>query len=163
MSIEEESTSAISDAIGDITSDGDDTDIYEDADVYDMDGEYESAVMEEDYGEGYDGEEDNAAEGMSADDGVSEDSEESDISGEEDGETPAGQDAAGGSGWVDPVAIWHNERSNLGFADGHAEKHRWVDQGTIEAAREGLNNASVSLGDKDIEYMRRFYPYDQLK
>ncbi len=72
-------------------------------------------------------------------------------------------DAGGGSGWVDPVAIWHNERSNLGFADGHAEKHRWVDEGTIEAAREGKTGASVSLGDKDIEYMRRFYPYEQLR
>ncbi len=72
-------------------------------------------------------------------------------------------DMTGGSGWVDPVAIWHNERSNLGYADGHAEKHRWVDETTIEAAREGRNNASVKLGDKDIEYMRRFYPYDQLR
>ncbi len=69
----------------------------------------------------------------------------------------------GGSGWTDPVAIWHNERSNLGYADGHAEKHRWVDDGTIEAAREGKTGASVTLGDKDIDYMRRFYPYDQLR
>ncbi len=66
-------------------------------------------------------------------------------------------------GWVDPVAIWHNERSNLGFADGHAEKHRWVDEETIEAAREGKINTPVQLGDTDIEYMRRFYPYDQLR
>ncbi len=72
-------------------------------------------------------------------------------------------DMAGGSGWVDPVAIWHNERSNLGFADGHAEKHRWVDEGTIEAAREGKTGASVSLGDKDIDYVRRFYPYEKLR
>ncbi len=71
--------------------------------------------------------------------------------------------APDGSNWIDPVAIWHNERSNLGFADGHAEKHRWVDEETIEAAREGKINAGVKLGTKDLEYMKRNYPYESLR
>jgi prepilin-type processing-associated H-X9-DG protein len=29
--------------------------------------------------------------------------------------------------WGDPFAILHNDRSTLGYADGHAEKHQWED------------------------------------
>jgi len=39
-----------------------------------------------------------------------------------------------GDTWVDPLAIWHNKRSCLGWADIHAEKHRWLDRRTIEMA-----------------------------
>jgi prepilin-type N-terminal cleavage/methylation domain-containing protein/prepilin-type processing-associated H-X9-DG protein len=28
--------------------------------------------------------------------------------------------------WVDPVSMWHNKKTTLGFADGHAEIHTWV-------------------------------------
>ncbi len=28
--------------------------------------------------------------------------------------------------WTDPIAIFHAEKSTFGFADGHAEKHRWL-------------------------------------
>ncbi len=45
--------------------------------------------------------------------------------------------------WTDPVAIFHIDRSTLGFADGHAEKHTWLDESTIEMSRlakEGDNN-----------------------
>jgi prepilin-type N-terminal cleavage/methylation domain-containing protein/prepilin-type processing-associated H-X9-DG protein len=28
--------------------------------------------------------------------------------------------------WVDPVSMWHNKKTTLGFADGHAEMHTWV-------------------------------------
>ncbi len=28
--------------------------------------------------------------------------------------------------WIDPIAIFHADQSTLGFADGHAEKHRWL-------------------------------------
>ncbi len=27
--------------------------------------------------------------------------------------------------WIDPLAVWHNRRSGMGFADGHAEMHHW--------------------------------------
>lgn len=41
--------------------------------------------------------------------------------------------------WIDPIAIFHNDRSTLGFADGHAEKQTWIGDGpneTIEWAHE---------------------------
>jgi len=34
--------------------------------------------------------------------------------------------------WTDPVAMWHNKRTTLGFADGHAEMHEWKDQYFID-------------------------------
>ncbi len=33
--------------------------------------------------------------------------------------------------WQDPIAIRHNERSAFGFADGHAEMHKWQDKRTL--------------------------------
>ena len=54
--------------------------------------------------------------------------------------------------WRDPIAIWHNKRSTLGFADGHAEMHGWVDQETI-------GYSAVQPDNPDLEYMRRGYPH----
>ncbi len=36
--------------------------------------------------------------------------------------------------WIDAPAIWHNNGSTFGFADGHAENHRWEDPRTIRIA-----------------------------
>lgn len=36
-----------------------------------------------------------------------------------------GTDAAG---WGDPLAVWHTNKSNLSFADGHAETWNWSDE-----------------------------------
>jgi len=36
--------------------------------------------------------------------------------------------------WYDPVSVWHNKKSTLSFADGHAEMHNWVDERTLELA-----------------------------
>lgn len=67
-------------------------------------------------------------------------------------------------GWVDPFAIWHNERSTLGFADGHAEKHRWVDQSTIDMSENQTFYQPVYPNDsgEDLDYMVRAYTYDKL-
>ena len=41
-----------------------------------------------------------------------------------------------GKTWVDPLAVWHsNARSTLGYADGRAEIHRWIDASTLEMSR----------------------------
>lgn len=64
--------------------------------------------------------------------------------------------------WVDPLAIWHNERSTLGFADGHAEKHRWLDKRTIEFA-EDWTKSPDQPGNPDIAYMLSAYAYRKLK
>ncbi len=72
--------------------------------------------------------------------------------------------------WVDPLGIWHNDRSTLGFADGHAEKHQWVDASTIKAARlaaegdPGAFNWTVPANEgEDLAYMLRAYAYRKLK
>lgn len=41
--------------------------------------------------------------------------------------------------WIDPVAIWHNKRSCLGWTDGHADKHRWVNKSTMYWAQQAAN------------------------
>ncbi len=38
------------------------------------------------------------------------------------------------------ASLFHNDRSTFGFADGHAEKHRWLDGDTIRNAG-GESNA----------------------
>ena len=65
--------------------------------------------------------------------------------------------------WVDPLAIWHNDRSTLGFADGHAEKHRWLDDRTIEFAEDWRNADPHQPGNPDLAYMHRAYAYRKIK
>ncbi len=64
-----------------------------------------------------------------------------------------------GDSWIDPLAIWHNKRSTLGFADGHSEKHRWEDERTIELGGEETWGAvSRNQPDNpDLIYMQRGY------
>ncbi len=68
--------------------------------------------------------------------------------------------------WTDPVAMWHNKQSTLGFADGHAEMHRWIDESFIEWNLKAMHNTGFSFGmtppaneREDIEYMARGFPY----
>jgi prepilin-type N-terminal cleavage/methylation domain-containing protein len=37
--------------------------------------------------------------------------------------------------WVDPLTVWHKDSGTLGYADGHAEVHRWESRQTIEMSR----------------------------
>ena len=46
------------------------------------------------------------------------------------------------AGWVDPFAIFHGATSTIGFADGHAESHRWSEATTIKAATDSANGKS---------------------
>ncbi|MBN2181458.1 MAG: type II secretion system protein [Sedimentisphaerales bacterium] len=41
--------------------------------------------------------------------------------------------------WMDPLAIWHNRRSTLGFADGHADIHPWHDKTFLEWCQTGID------------------------
>jgi len=61
-----------------------------------------------------------------------------------------------GDRWIDPLAGWHNDRSTLGFADGHAEKHRWQDDRTIVMCRDQLFG-QTHPGNPDLIYMQRGY------
>ncbi|MBN2512789.1 MAG: prepilin-type N-terminal cleavage/methylation domain-containing protein [Sedimentisphaerales bacterium] len=64
--------------------------------------------------------------------------------------------------WNDPIAVWHKDRGSLGFADGHAEMHLWVDPSTITNATRagsGVTYAQPQTGEKgdDIRYMQQAY------
>jgi len=68
--------------------------------------------------------------------------------------------------WVDPLAIWHNEQSTMGFADGHSEMHRWHDkhfidwchQAMYEPTRFSFYLTPPADEREDIEFMARGYP-----
>jgi len=63
--------------------------------------------------------------------------------------------------WTDPVAMWHNKRSTLGFCDGHAEMHQWQDQYFIDWNLKAMYGEAFSFGgvtipadqQTDITYM----------
>lgn len=61
--------------------------------------------------------------------------------------------------WIDPFAIWHGDQSPLGFADGHAENHKWLDQSTIEMAKTGTFNPALDPTGvhQDMIYMGMRY------
>jgi len=62
--------------------------------------------------------------------------------------------------WVDPLAIWHsNARSTLGYADGHAEIHRWIDSSTVEMSRsqEFVRPVPPNEGE-DLRFMLGGFP-----
>ena len=61
-----------------------------------------------------------------------------------------------GDRWIDPLAPWHNTRSTLGFADGHAEKHRWLDERTIEMCQK-QQFGQTHPDNPDLKYMQRGY------
>lgn len=68
-------------------------------------------------------------------------------------------------GWVDPLTIWHNGRSTLGYADGHAEKHIWVDDSTYEMSENQNFYQTVPSTESggDLKYMAEHYPYLRLQ
>ena len=64
--------------------------------------------------------------------------------------------------WWDPIAIWHSRSStNLGFADGHAEKRHWVDRSTLDMAENQTSGQTPYAGEgEDLTYMRRAFHQD---
>ena len=46
-------------------------------------------------------------------------------------------------GWVDQLAVFHGNDSSFGFADGHSENHRWVDNVTIKTAQDSAAGNGV--------------------
>lgn len=73
--------------------------------------------------------------------------------------------------WVDPLAMWHEEATTLGFADGHAEVHRWHDQSLIDWCRRAMErDASFRFNmtppadeQEDVTYMAQGFPYKSLR
>lgn len=68
--------------------------------------------------------------------------------------------------WVDPIAIWHNEKSTLSFADGHVEIHKWLEDTTIQAASAAHKSQATPFywgratpRDLDFEFMEPGFMY----
>lgn len=72
-------------------------------------------------------------------------------------------------GWWDGMAIWHNNASSFGFADGHAENHKWHDPETLERAKRILlpgasygYSAWVSTEPRtDLDWVQKHWPYSR--
>lgn len=80
----------------------------------------------------------------------------------------------GNDGWHDGLAIWHNNSSTFGFADGHAESHKWRDDYTrtragwtkvdLDAQGGGYGYISWPHGDyqgirNDLNWMQAHWPF----
>ncbi len=46
-----------------------------------------------------------------------------------------------GAQFMDPVAIWHNKKTTFGYADGHADLHRWQTKAFLDWCNQCLNAA----------------------
>jgi prepilin-type N-terminal cleavage/methylation domain-containing protein len=66
---------------------------------------------------------------------------------------------------IDDVAIYHNDKGTLGFADGHSLMHKWRDSITLQNGRtvaQGNQNShgnGVTMGPNDARYMAEGYMY----
>ena len=70
--------------------------------------------------------------------------------------------------WIDVIAIWHNTKSTLGFSDGHAETHTWLDSSTLKMATQkmGLGQYGMSARppeNRDVQFMKRGYAHNYAK
>ncbi len=63
--------------------------------------------------------------------------------------------------WWDIPAFYHNDRSTLGFADGHAEKHTWRDPRTLALMKHERGTpgqpSNTQPNNEDMDYMNRGY------
>jgi prepilin-type processing-associated H-X9-DG protein len=69
--------------------------------------------------------------------------------------------------WQDEPAVNHGDSSTAGFADGHAELHRWLEAKTIQVGSASANgqqrpsnwNGTHPPGDRDINWVIPRYQY----
>ena len=63
---------------------------------------------------------------------------------------------------VDPFAVFHNSRSTLGFADGHAERIVWKDPDTEKHSQSilagGTNFYFWESDNVDLNWLELHYP-----
>lgn len=72
--------------------------------------------------------------------------------------------------WINPVAVWHDNASSLGYADGHVEMRKWKGKGFIQWCELACSNPGkfkferVPAPDEMEEFnsMRRGYAYKAL-
>ena len=68
--------------------------------------------------------------------------------------------------WWDPLAYSHNDRSTLGYTDGHAEKWKWYDERTVKFAHDRLWNGTIDASyvqpnNVDLQKLSREMPYKE--
>jgi prepilin-type N-terminal cleavage/methylation domain-containing protein/prepilin-type processing-associated H-X9-DG protein len=66
---------------------------------------------------------------------------------------------------IDNLAVYHNVKGTLGFADGHVELHKWLDKDTITQGKKAAQGQQVSfgagcMGPRDSRYMGAGYLYN---
>ena len=61
-----------------------------------------------------------------------------------------------GYSWWDSPAHHHKEASTFGFADGHAEKHKWKDEDTLALIMENTNDPEP-LENEDLLWLAKGY------
>ena len=64
-----------------------------------------------------------------------------------------------GDMWGDPVAMFHNEASTFGFADGHSELRKWRDDDTIKWLEQSYSPGLSDPGSEDLIWVQRHLPY----
>jgi prepilin-type processing-associated H-X9-DG protein len=73
--------------------------------------------------------------------------------------------------WVAPLAIWHHRKTNMGYADGHAETRVWVNESTMywlwKATYDPVNFTFCirppADEQEDVEFMASRFPYKSLE
>ncbi len=69
--------------------------------------------------------------------------------------------------WWSPMAVHHNKASIMGFCDGHAEKHKWRDQFTLDRVQKLVEQNVDTYGQdpapadqqQDLQYMADGWAY----
>ena len=70
--------------------------------------------------------------------------------------------------WGDTFAVFHNNSSTIGFADGHGESHKWLERNTlVQASAAQSGNDQVfgwkknSPNDRDFAWAEPLYKYEK--
>lgn len=59
--------------------------------------------------------------------------------------------------WHDPISVWHNMSSVFGFADGHAETHKWRNESTKDLSDGTIGTNDVVNPTDDLRWMQKGY------
>lgn len=62
--------------------------------------------------------------------------------------------------WLDPIPMYHGNVSTFGFADAHAEYHKWTDSTLIKAGIAAAHNQPFTLGSTPNSGVDFNYIYD---
>jgi len=61
------------------------------------------------------------------------------------------------TGWIDPMAPFHNDRGTLSWADGHATMKNWLDQRTLDINERGSTWDGPQPDNEDLQWLAMGY------